>query len=456
MLLMRKRSGREALALVEPTVDPAAPDLSGAIRSIGQQASAIGRESAEVRGLIDDTSKASERGALAVASLGVQVQDIHRAQAGIGSVSSAGLVSVERVRVAVERVGREVGDVVSTLRDVSSAAESISQIALQTRLVAFNASVEAKRAGDAGRGFGVVADAVKDLAGKVELSSKEIMRTVGVLDRRIDALAREIRLDAGQATPGAQAGQGEFHAALGEVQGAVASIIAGGRAEPHDLQRPGQPDGRDRGRDGPDRPLARRRDEAQRDLPRRLRTTDRAGRAMRHRDRGHARTSRPPWPPPIASATLLDAALADGSIGVADLFDVAYQPIPNTRPAQHLTRYVALADRLFPSVQEPVLGLSAKVVFCIAVDRNGYVATHNRAYNQPQRGDLAWDSANSRYRRIFEDRTGLASARNTRPFLLQTYRRDMGGGQFIVMKEAAAPITAAGRHWGGLRLAFKF
>jgi methyl-accepting chemotaxis protein len=32
----------------------------------------------------------------------------------------------------------------------------------------------------------------------------------------------------------------------------------------------------------------------------------------------------------------------------------------------------------------------------------------------------------------------------------------MGGGQFVVMKEVAAPITVAGRHWGGLRLAFKF
>ena len=87
----------------------------------------------------------------------------------------------------------------------------------------------------------------------------------------------------------------------------------------------------------------------------------------------------------------------------------------------------------------------------------GRIVRNNARYNQPQRvGDVAWNTANSRNRRIFNDRTGLASARNQRPFLLQTYRRDMGGGQFIVMKEAAAPITVAGRHWGGLRLAFKF
>jgi len=54
------------------------------------------------------------------------------------------------------------------------------------------------------------------------------------------------------------------------------------------------------------------------------------------------------------------------------------------------------------------------------------------------------------------DRTGLASARNTKPFLLQTYRCDMGGGQFVLLKEAAAPITVNGRHWGGIRLACRF
>jgi methyl-accepting chemotaxis protein len=141
---------------------------------------------------------------------------------------------------------------------------------------------------------------------------------------------------------------------------------------------------------------------------------------------------------------------------VHDLFDEAYKPIAGTNPAQHTTRFVELADRLFPQVQERMLTVSDKVVFCIAVDRNGYVATHNRKYCVPQRGDLAWDTANSRYRRIFNDRTGLASARNQRPFLLQTYRRDMGGGQYVLMKDLSAPITVQGRQWGALRIAYQF
>ena len=152
----------------------------------------------------------------------------------------------------------------------------------------------------------------------------------------------------------------------------------------------------------------------------------------------------------------LQGAVDAGTITPAHLFDESDQPMPRTSPPQHPTRFVTLAGKLLPPVQEEVLALSPKVVYCIAVDRNGDVAIHNQKYNQPQRGDRAWDRANSRYRRIFNDRTGLASARNERPFLLQTCRRDIGGGSFVVMKEAAAPIAVNGRHWGGLCLAFKF
>ena len=49
---------------------------------------------------------------------------------------------------------------------------------------------------------------------------------------------------------------------------------------------------------------------------------------------------------------------------------------------------------------------------------------------------------------------GLKAGRNTEPFLLQVYRRDMGGGAFKLMKDVSAPIRAGGAHWGGLRLAY--
>lgn len=433
-------------ALTEPAPEP---DLKGAVRSISQQASTMGRDAAEVRGQIDDVIKVSARQAQAVAALAGQLQDITRAQHDIRGVATGSLDAVGRARQAVAAVGDEVAGIVDSLRDVAGAASEITQIALQTRLVAFNASVEAKRAGEAGRGFGVVADAVKDLASKVEQSSKAIMSTVGQLDARIAALSREIQVKEGQAQ------QGAFHTALHDVEGGVSSINAAA----------------DRSREicgGLNGQMAEIETEMNRSshaLDAAMTRSEAFLKVSEHLIELVAQCGLQTEDTPFIEAAKaaaagigerLEEAVRTNAISMADLFDEDYRPIPNTNPAQHTTRFVALADRLFPDLQEQVLAEHPKAVFCIAVDRNGYVPTHNQRYCQPQRGDLAWDTANSRYRRIFNDRTGLASARNQRPFLLQTYRRDMGGGRFVLLKEAAAPITVNGRHWGGMRLAFNF
>lgn len=430
---------------------PPGADLRAAVLSISKQASNMGREAAEVRGQLDDTTKGAERQAKAVAALAEQVRSVTQAQEEIGGVAAGSRDAMARARQAVEGVGEEVGGIVDTLRHVAEAAGEITQIALQTRLVAFNASVEAKRAGDAGRGFGVVADAVRELAGKVERSSKAIMSTVGELDSRVDALAREIRSQSGAKA----AEQGAFQRALADLETGVGSITT---AAQHS------------------REVCTGLNAQMAEIEAEMRKAGIALQATFVRSESFLKVSEhlievvaecgieTEDTPFIALAReaagqiskLLEDAVRTGTISEAELFDEQYQPIANTNPPQHTTRFIALADRLFPQVQERVLQADKKIVFCISVDRNGYVATHNKVYCNPQRGDVAWDTANSRYRRIFNDRTGLASARNQRPFLLQTYRRDMGGGKFVLLKECAAPITVNGKHWGGLRLAFNF
>jgi methyl-accepting chemotaxis protein len=428
--------------------DAAPPDGRRLVEALAPKASLLGREAAEVRGVIEDTQKTATAQAAATQELARQLQEVVRSQQAIADEVAAGLQAVARVGDAVHGVGGEVGAVVQTLHQVSDAAQQITQIALQTRLVAFNASVEAKRAGEAGRGFGVVADAVKDLAAKVEVSSKAIMGTVKQLDARIGTLAREVSRDGSE--PGA------VHRALQQVDAGVRRIEAAS------LQSQAVCTGLE-GQMG--------RIEAEMG-----RTTQVLGSALQRTEafltiseqlleavaESGVETDDTPCIRAAQQAAgqiarLLEDALRTGTIGEAELFDDRYQPVPGTHPPQVMTRFVALAERLFPQVQDKLLGLSDKVVYCIAVDRNGYIPCHNAKYNQPQRaGDVAWNTANSRNRRIFNDRTGLASARNQRPFLLQTYRRDMGGGQFVVMKEAAAPIVVGGRHWGGLRLAYRF
>lgn len=157
--------------------------------------------------------------------------------------------------------------------------------------------------------------------------------------------------------------------------------------------------------------------------------------------------------PAVRIGQVFEAAAERGEISLEDLFDDDYEPVAGTDPKQYLTRFTALADRLLPAIQEAMLAVDHRVVFCVAVDRNGYLPTHNHIYSQPQRpDDPVWNTAHCRNRRVFDDSTGIAAARNREPLLIQTYRRDMGGGATILMKDVSAPVFVQGSHWGGLRV----
>jgi methyl-accepting chemotaxis protein len=156
-------------------------------------------------------------------------------------------------------------------------------------------------------------------------------------------------------------------------------------------------------------------------------------------------------------SALFEDAVARGEISQDELFDNDYEPIPNSNPIQHRTKFLHFLERVLPDIQEPLLVSDPRMVFCAAVDRNGYLPVHNKIYSHPQRpGDPEWNKANARNRRIFDDRAGLAAGRVVRSYLLQNYPRDMGNGITVTMQEIDAPIRVHGKHWGGFRTAYKF
>jgi methyl-accepting chemotaxis protein len=153
---------------------------------------------------------------------------------------------------------------------------------------------------------------------------------------------------------------------------------------------------------------------------------------------------------------MFEQAVASGAISIDALFDADYVEISGTNPLQHRTRILDWAGRALPPFQEAFLAKDPRMVFCVAIDRNGYLPVHNTIYSHPQRpGDVAWNTAHSRNRRIFNDTAGLAAGRNQRTYLIQSYARDMGNGVTVMMREIDVPIRVQGRHWGGFRTAYK-
>ena len=379
--------------------------------------------------------------------------------------SSRGAIesSLKDIHALVEAVGvieQRLSGLQDALAEVGKVAGDINAIARQTNLLALNATIEAARAGAAGKGFAVVAGEVKLLATQTSEATAQIDLTLKGLTEQADQLISH----GAEGTARAQNVR-EGTNTIGRVVDAVASAVESMRRETGDIAK-----------------AANEIEEQSSDFLATL--TSMSGEVSHARDSlGDARermthlsatgdqlvdlsaqseqnTLDRPFIERVLAAAIeitaaFEAALEAGEVNEADLFDQNYTPIPGSEPQQLMTRFTAFTDRVLPPIQEPVLKWDPRVIFCAAVDTNGYLPTHNAKFAQPLSDDPVWNNANCRNRRIFDDRVGLGAGRNTQPFLLQTYRRDMGGGQFALMKDVSAPIQVRGKLWGGLRLAYK-
>ncbi len=133
------------------------------------------------------------------------------------------------------------------------------------------------------------------------------------------------------------------------------------------------------------------------------------------------------------------------------LFSSIYYPMPKTDPPKFTTDWDRLSDRDILPVEEAVVGKSPVIVYAVMVDKFGYLPTHNARYSQPLTGNLAIDLVNNRTKRIFNDRTGLAAAKNKAPFLIQRYQRDTGE----IMADLSVPLIVRGAHWGAVRIGYR-
>ncbi len=480
--LRTRRPDRAEAPHAEPDTPPTPPEddpRERALAAIAEDAGALGVDLVDIAASVDDVSTRIAGQVTTFAKLGDGADEIlhnnemvSAAANEVGRQAESACADMEasRARVAtslaeidtlvagVECTADKLAELSRDLTRIRSVAATIDDIAKQTHLLALNARIEAARASSESGGFAVIAEEVRKLADRTIASAAEVDGTLDELAGRVTALVEESRTAHTDAeTVGA--GTRSIASVFDQVSSAMETV--GARAEEIAAAASGTESRVATFRaslgeltDGVSASSASL--EQARDRINHLHGG--AERLLQATAREGAETVDSPFiraavGSAAAVAAAFEAALTAGTVTESDLFDERYVPAAGTNPEQVTTRFTGLTDRLLAALQEPLLDALAGIVFAAAVDRNGYLPTHNARFSRPQGPDPVWNAANCRNRRVFADRTGLAAARNTEPFLLQTYRRDMGG-HFALMKDVSAPIVVRGRHWGGFRIGY--
>ncbi|RML82955.1 Methyl-accepting chemotaxis protein [Pseudomonas amygdali pv. tabaci] len=175
-------------------------NLRSALTLIGDSSTQLAATSEEMHAVTEDASRTIQRqsneiemAATAVNQMSAAVEEVASNAASASEVTSqsstaamAGRAQVDETVTAinlmvskVQITSTEVQGLAVMATDISKVLDVIRAIAEQTNLLALNAAIEAARAGEAGRGFAVVADEVRALAHRTQQSTREIEQMVG-------------------------------------------------------------------------------------------------------------------------------------------------------------------------------------------------------------------------------------------------------------------------------------
>lgn len=345
----------------------------------------------------------------------------------------------------LERSSGQIGEIIGLIEDVAD----------QTNLLALNAAIEAARAGEAGRGFAVVADEVKNLSGKTSASTQQIASIIKSIQGDIREAMMSIEEEKGRVETGisnSNRASEQISTILNLASESADTINTIAIATEEQSATTADISNKIHQVSETSNEVQAQMEKAVSTFGELTQTAEKIYNTVGKFKVGNNHDTIKGYAVELrdSAVAILERAIADGRISRDALFSTEYKPIPNSMPQKYTTTFDRLFDEIISPVQEDVVGKDKRMFYAICVDRSGYCPCHNKRYTQPLTGDIKKDKDNNRTKRIFNDRTGIRCATNEDAFLLQTYLRDTGE----VMNDMSTPIVIDGRHWGGVRIGY--
>ncbi len=188
----------------------------GAIRQLAEEAI---KQNTEIVSTLDSVEQMtlSIQSVADSATLAAQVarNASNSAQAGETAMERT-VFSIINLRDTIAQTAKKVKNLGEASQQISKVTTLINQIALQTNVLAINASIEASRAGEEGRGFAVVAEEVGELATKAAGATKEIEQVLENIQQQTSEVVRAMQLGSTQVNEGTHLVE-ETKQSLGEI-----------------------------------------------------------------------------------------------------------------------------------------------------------------------------------------------------------------------------------------------
>ena len=434
--------------------------VTGIVENVMQRTAILGEKRAYLEGIVGNLATEQQQIVAATNSATELSQKARNQLSGTAEIIHSAVGDFQTVIDLIMELGDDIANFAAAMDSVTQVSQKIDSIARSTNMLALNAAIEAERAGAAGATFAVVAAEVKKLAQDTRQANDLISKTMASLGNEANSFVEKVGRGVEQGRS-AQHHFSDIGRTINQASEMVSQVdkstdeialssamVQSNTSELCDNLFVFMGDVKHCG-DDLDVALnaAQELEQKNNDMFDHMLHS-----GMAHRDNPFVELA---FKGNKEIISIVEQALADGSLSEADLFDRHYEPRNEKIVERFDNRFNGFADKYIQPILDKYDVSHPDVFGSVMSNQDGYLPTHVSRCSKTPTGnpDHDLDLCRNRLKNL-DATTGEAVRRKDSSFFAGVYRYENAAGEFVVLRNIFVPLYFNGRYWGNFELAY--